>query len=296
MSVALARGRRDENSPAAWQRVLDQLDSVFAERFNRLARKAAATSAMPVALVVLIDSERRWIKSGVGLSNEQEVSVAALCRAASDSIVGHRAALIGHCLDGARGSWQGLLGGTADDALSKRANAAEIGCFVGVPLLLDADVAVGLLCVMDRRGDRPLPAVSALQAVAAEVVAELMADADEPTAADADSVLRLDVTRAGSGLLIRFRGALRYPAASRWSDLVLDALASAPDAASLQIDLHGCEAIDSSGLGAVVRIMKHCRRAGLELSLTDAPARVDKVFRQIGLAGALTQGARASAS
>src|SRR5206468_10564709 len=43
------------------------LDTPAEDRFDRLTRLAAAAFGVPIALVSLIDSERQWFKSRVGL-------------------------------------------------------------------------------------------------------------------------------------------------------------------------------------------------------------------------------------
>ena len=48
------------------------LDTPPEERFDRLTRVAAALFDAPISLVTLIDSERQWFKSCIGLDKRED--------------------------------------------------------------------------------------------------------------------------------------------------------------------------------------------------------------------------------
>lgn len=58
----------DEKSRLATLKSLDMLDSVPEERFDRLTRMAKRLFDVPIALVSLVDENRQWFKSCVGLN------------------------------------------------------------------------------------------------------------------------------------------------------------------------------------------------------------------------------------
>ena len=68
----------EDDRLAAVQR-LGILDSPAEERFDVLTRLAAATLSTPIALVSVIDTDRQWFKSRVGLGVAQTPRVDAFC-------------------------------------------------------------------------------------------------------------------------------------------------------------------------------------------------------------------------
>jgi signal transduction histidine kinase len=60
-------------------RALAILDTEAEERFDRLTRIAARTLDLPIALVSLIDSDRQWFKSRVGLSARETPRSISFC-------------------------------------------------------------------------------------------------------------------------------------------------------------------------------------------------------------------------
>jgi diguanylate cyclase (GGDEF)-like protein len=57
----------DENSRVSTLRALNILDTAPEERFDRLTRLAKRLFGVPIALVSLVDADRQWFKSCVGL-------------------------------------------------------------------------------------------------------------------------------------------------------------------------------------------------------------------------------------
>jgi len=70
-----------ESSRIATLRLLNILDTEPEERFDRLTRLAKRLFSVPIATVTLVDSNRQWFKSSVGL---------AVCETSRDiSFCGH---------------------------------------------------------------------------------------------------------------------------------------------------------------------------------------------------------------
>ena len=57
----------DEPARLATLRSLNILDTPVEERFDRLTRMAKRVFDVPIALVTLVDKERQWFKSSIGL-------------------------------------------------------------------------------------------------------------------------------------------------------------------------------------------------------------------------------------
>ncbi|UGA37405.1 GAF domain-containing protein [Chromobacterium haemolyticum] len=67
----------DEPQRLATLRALGVLDTAAEERFDRLTRMAKRLFRVPIALVSLVDENRQWLKSCVGMSTvetERDIS------------------------------------------------------------------------------------------------------------------------------------------------------------------------------------------------------------------------------
>ena len=56
------------------------LDTLPEEQFDRLTELAAVICKVPIALVSLIDENRQWFKSRVGISAEQTARSISFCQ------------------------------------------------------------------------------------------------------------------------------------------------------------------------------------------------------------------------
>ena len=73
-----ARPLDDEARVAALRR-LRILDTPYEERFDRIARVAAATFGVPIALVSLVDANRQWFKACLGLEDRETPRGVSFC-------------------------------------------------------------------------------------------------------------------------------------------------------------------------------------------------------------------------
>ena len=58
---------------------LSLLDTAQEERFDRLTRLAAAVLGVPIAVVSLVDRERQWFKSRVGMDMTETPRSISFC-------------------------------------------------------------------------------------------------------------------------------------------------------------------------------------------------------------------------
>lgn len=127
----------DENRRLAALRDLEILDTPPEERFDRVTRLACAAFNVPIALVSLVDGERQWFKSRVGLSVGETSRDLAFCA----HVVQQRAELVVHdTLQDGRFAENPLVTG------DPRARF-----YAGAPLILDDGSCVGTVCLMDTR-------------------------------------------------------------------------------------------------------------------------------------------------
>ena len=116
---------------------LNILDTPPDNTFDRLTRLAAATLQMPIALVSLVDRDRQWFKSAVGLDAPQTGRDVAFCS---------------HAVE------QGTLLEVPDALLDPRfatnplvTGPPDIRFYAGHPIFSPDGHAIGTLCVIDRK-------------------------------------------------------------------------------------------------------------------------------------------------
>jgi len=113
------------------------LDTEAEERFDRYTRIAAALFDVPIALVSLVDKDRQWFKSRMGLEVRETARDKAFC---AHVILGDDVMQVPDALVDDR---------FADNPLVT--DEPRIRFYAGAPLSLGDGSAVGTLCVIDHR-------------------------------------------------------------------------------------------------------------------------------------------------
>jgi phosphoribosyl 1,2-cyclic phosphodiesterase/DNA-binding response OmpR family regulator len=113
------------------------LDTPPEERFDRITRIAAATFDVPIALISLVDKDRQWFKSCVGISVSETPREVAFCAHAVEQ---HADVVVDDTL---------LDDRFADNPLVT--SGPRIRFYAGAPLLLKNGACLGTLCVVDTR-------------------------------------------------------------------------------------------------------------------------------------------------
>ena len=127
----------DEEQRLQALRQLTILDSPAEERFDRFTRLAAALADVPIVTVTLIDTNRQWFKSCVGLENRETSRELSFCA----HVVAERQALI-------------VVDTFADDRFADHPlvlGAPRIRFYAGFPVFHEDGVCLGTLCLIDTR-------------------------------------------------------------------------------------------------------------------------------------------------
>jgi PAS domain S-box-containing protein len=116
---------------------LDILDTAPEEAFDDLARLAAHVCATPIALVSLVDKDRQWIKSKVGLDISEAPRDLSVC---AHAILERDVCVIPDL--------------SADPRFSANPwviSGPGLRFYAGAPLVTKEGYALGMLCVLDRK-------------------------------------------------------------------------------------------------------------------------------------------------
>jgi PAS domain S-box-containing protein len=127
----------DEQERLAALRALEILDTPAEERFDRITRVAARLFAAPIVLVSLVDSERQWFKSCIGLRVDETPRGVSFC---AHAIAQDQAFLVPDAHVDERFADNPLVTGDP-----------FIRSYAGQPLHEPGGRRVGTLCVIDRR-------------------------------------------------------------------------------------------------------------------------------------------------
>ena len=117
-------------------RSLDILDTLPEERFDRLTRIAKRMFGVPIALVSLVDENRQWFKSCIGLSASETSRDISFC---GHAILGDEVFIIPNALEDQRFADNPLVLGDPN-----------IRFYVGCTLSL-SDHKLGTLCLIDQK-------------------------------------------------------------------------------------------------------------------------------------------------
>ncbi len=127
----------DESERLALLQALDLLDTSAEPIFDRLTRLVASTLQVPIALISLVDSNRQWFKSRVGLSVSETPREFAFC---AHAILQDGPMVVGDATQDERFADNPLVTGDP-----------MIRFYAGVPILTRAGKALGTLCAIDSK-------------------------------------------------------------------------------------------------------------------------------------------------
>jgi GAF domain-containing protein len=127
----------DEERRIASMRALKILDTEPEERFDRVTRLAAALFNVPMAAISLVDENRQWFKSCLGLTAKETPRDAAFC---AHVVYSREPMIVPDAFQDVR---------FADNPLV--INEPRIRFYAGYPLMVDGGSCIGTLCLLDTR-------------------------------------------------------------------------------------------------------------------------------------------------
>lgn len=137
------------------------LDTLAEQAYDDITKLAAHISETPIALVSLVDENRQWFKSKVGIAATETPRDVAFC---AHAILTPDEPLI-------------VPDATADERFADNPLVTgDLGVrfYLGVPLVTPDGFAIGTLCVIDRKPRQPTPRqVELMEALARQVVTQL---------------------------------------------------------------------------------------------------------------------------
>ncbi len=125
-----------ENARLGSLNSLHILDTPPEERFDRLTRIASSLFQVPIALVSLVDRDRQWFKSAVGLEAKETSRDISFC---GHTILDRDILIVNDALNDER---------FADNPLV--CDEPEIRFYAGCPLTTTSGHTIGTLCLIDR--------------------------------------------------------------------------------------------------------------------------------------------------
>lgn len=153
---------QDDQARLATLRAIRILDTPPEERFDRLTRMAKRLFGVPIALVSLVDENRQWFKSCVGLGASETSRDISFC---GHAILGDEVFIIPNAMEDER---------FADNPLVL--NDPKIRFYAGCPLRAPNGDKLGTLCIIDQRPrDLGKDDIEALKDLASMVERELSA-------------------------------------------------------------------------------------------------------------------------
>jgi len=223
------------------------LDSISEKDYDDITHIAAEICNMPISLISIMDHDRQWFKSRVGLEEKETQRDVAIC---SHAILNPREMFV---INDVRSDER-----FHDNPLVT--SGPNIGFYAGVPLLNHSGYPLGTLCVIDKKANKlSREQKETLKALARQVVANF-----ETRKMNLDLAAQKEQLEELNRDLNRFAYVVAHDVKSPCSSLAMS-VAYLKDAYASVIDAEGVEFLDAmeetakNAIAMVDGILKHTR-------------------------------------
>lgn len=154
------------------------LDTPAEQAYDDITALAAYICDVPIALISLVDADRQWFKSKVGLNVDQTSRDVSFC---AHAILSQQIMIVNDALDDQRFEDNPLV-----------TCAPNIRFYAGVPLVTPDGHPIGTLCIIDHQPKELSPyQIKTLEALARQVVMQLELQRTSAQLAEALDQIRL---------------------------------------------------------------------------------------------------------
>ncbi|MEM7004086.1 MAG: GAF domain-containing protein [Pseudomonadota bacterium] len=258
-------------------RSLDLLDAEPDVVVDQIVLSAAEAYDVPIALVSLVDESRQWFFSRVGLGAEETSRDIAFC---AHTIMEEQHLLVSDTAHDSRFDRNPLVTGDLG-----------IRFYAGVPLEVHAGLPIGTLCLIDQQPRHDIEDLAQLRAAADAIVDRFVDRLSimEQNHLRQPHTVRSSIEFDGLTACIQVRSDLRSDGVVHWLQTMMSRI-DANQIGEVVVDLHGCEFVDSSGMGALVQLMKTCGKSNIGFRVTNMLGTVRDALQRVRLAQVLERG------
>ncbi len=253
-------------------KALKILDSARAENFDYITAAVAKHYDVPIALVSLVDSERQWFKSKLGLDAEQTARDISFCTYA---IMEPRHLLVHDATEDERFCNNPLV-----------ISDPKIRFYAGVPLFLCDGIALGTLCIIDRKPRRDITDLTKLTLLAEKTIEAIVDHYDQLTNTDTENTrdkptFRHQGKKTGEVTTFFLYGELtRHHAHGFYRQILAQTDSQATK--EVVLDLSQCSYIDQQGFNALAQLYHQCIASNINCRCVEAAQDIAYLFECMG--------------
>lgn len=244
------------------------LDTAASANFDEITAVAAESYDVPIALVSLVDAKRQWFKSKHGLDaaeTSRDISFCTYAIMESDYL------LVPDPLDDPRFVNNPLVTGDP-----------QIRFYAGAPLFLTSGIALGSLCIIDRKPRPDITDLSRLKLLAEKTVAAIIdhyEQLENPiiNGQQTPPEFKHQAKKKSSKITFYMQGELTSHHADGFYREVL-AQVDRTTVKKIILNLSHCEYIDPHGFNTLLQIYQDAEAAGILFCCDAASREIEYLF------------------